>query len=109
MAAPKIEGLQIVPVALEDAQLVLCLVGELDFATVGPTRARLHEFDDDPVVLDLSGVTFTDSTGLALLLEERARALQRGISFPIRGAVGQTLELLERTGVLDLLSSDVGT
>ena len=99
------EGLQIVPIALEDAQLVLCLAGELDFATVGPVRARLRELEDGPVVLDLSGVTFTDSTGLALLLEERARARRRGAPFRVRGAGGQTLELLKRTGLLALLSS----
>jgi anti-sigma B factor antagonist len=105
MAARNMEGLQIVPVAFEDAQLVLCLAGELDFATVGPVRARLRELDDGPVVLDLSGLTFTDSTGLGLLLEERARARRRGTQWRIRGAGGQTLELLKRTGVLALLSS----
>jgi anti-sigma B factor antagonist len=107
MAARNMEDLQVVPIALEDAQLVLCLAGELDLATVGPVRARLRELDDEPVVLDLSELTFTDSTGLALLLEEQARARRRGTQLQIRGAGGQTLELLKRTGVLALLSSAV--
>jgi stage II sporulation protein AA (anti-sigma F factor antagonist) len=97
--------LQIVPVALRDGEIALCLEGELDYATVGPVRARLREIHAQSVVLDLSGVTFTDSTGLALLLEERADARRRGTRFGIRGAGGQTLELLERTGVLALLTS----
>jgi anti-anti-sigma factor len=100
------EGLQVVPVAFGDSEWLLCLAGELDFATVGRVRARLREFNDTPVVLDLGALTFTDSTGLALLLEERARAQQHGRELRIRGANGQTRELLERTGVLSLLSSD---
>jgi anti-anti-sigma factor len=102
------EGLRIVPVALEDAEWVLVLTGELDYATVERVRARMREFEDGPVALDLSGLKFMDSTGLALLLEERARARRRGTQFRIRGAGGQTLELLERTGVLALLSSSTG-
>lgn len=106
MASEHMEGLQIVPVAFEDADWLLCLVGELDVATVGRVRARLREFDHGPVVLDLGGLTFTDSSGLALLLEERARARRHGTELRIRGVNGQTRELLERTGVLDLLSPE---
>jgi anti-anti-sigma factor len=102
MRAGDTEGVQIV--ALDDAPWALCLAGELDIATVATVRARLRELDGQPVVLDLSGLTFTDSTGLALLLEERLRAQRHGMSLRIRGAAGQTLQLLERTGLLRLLS-----
>jgi len=61
------------------------------------------------MALDLGGLTFTDSTGLAFLLEERVRAQRRGTPFRIRGAGGQTLDLLERTGLLGLLSSSDGS
>jgi anti-anti-sigma factor len=91
--------------AREDARWVLSLAGELDVATVETVRARLRELDERPIVLDLSGLTFTDSTGLAFLLEERVRARRRGTSLWVRGVGGQTLELLERTGLLDLVSS----
>lgn len=104
MPSRNMDGLQIVPVALEDPEWLLCLVGELELSTVGSVRARLREFDDRPVVLDLRGLTFTDSTGLALLLEERARARRRGSELRIRGATGQTLELLKRTGALDVFT-----
>ena len=97
MSTTDMEGLQIVSRTSEDAVALLFVAGELDFATAGPLRARLRALGDRPVVLDLGGLTFTDSTGLALLLEERARAGLR-----IRGATGQTRELLERTGVLGL-------
>lgn len=97
MSSTDVEGLKIVSRTSEGAARLLFLAGELDFATTGPLRARLRALGDPPVVLDLSGLTFTDSTGLALLLEERARTGLR-----IRGATGQTRELLERTGVLGL-------
>jgi anti-anti-sigma factor len=109
MRARNFEDLQIVAVALEDAPWVLWLGGELDIATVGQVRGRLREFDDEPVALDLGGLTFTDSTGLAFLLEERVRAQRRGTPLRIRGAGGQTLDLLERTGLLGLLSSSDGS
>ena len=108
VAARKMAGLRIVRVNLEDAEWVLYLAGELDYGTVGSVRVRVREFEDRHVALDLSGLTFTDSTGLALLLEERARSLRRGTRFRIRGANGQTLELLERTGLLSLLASPTG-
>jgi anti-anti-sigma factor len=84
---------------------VLCLAGELDVATVAAIRARLRELDGLPVMLDLSGLTFMDSTGLAFLLEERARAQRQGMSLRVHGAGGQTLALLERTGLLGVLSA----
>ena len=103
MRSTHMEGLRIVTVDLEGAERLLCVSGELDFSTAAPLRSRLRELDDRPAVLDLSGLTFTDSTGLALLLEERAR----GAGLRVRGANGQTRELLERTGLLDLLERPV--
>lgn len=110
MTPPHDGGLQIVPNASDDTKwLMLRLEGELDFATAAPLRARLQELDDQPLMLDLSGLTFTDSTGLAILLQERARALRQGTPFGICGVAGQTRELLERTGVLELFGSPTGT
>jgi anti-anti-sigma factor len=98
-----VEGLHVI--AIEDAPWVLCLAGELDVATVGAVRARLRELDDQPLILELSGLTFTDSTGLASLLEARLRAQRQGTPFRIRGARGQTLALFERTGILARLTT----
>jgi len=101
MPSPHTE-LTIVSVASEDVGRLVRLEGELDLSTAPALRARLPEFDDQPLVLDLGGLIFTDSTGLAILLEERARRLRRGPALRIRGATGQTREMLERTGVLAL-------
>jgi anti-anti-sigma factor len=47
------------------------LEGELDMATAGELTELLHAAadSDDPVVLDFSGVSFMDSSGLRALLE----------------------------------------
>lgn len=104
MPSPPTEQLLIVPIASDVGErLLLRLDGELDLATAALLQARLREFDDQALTLDLSGVSFTDSTGVAILLKERARALRRGTTLRIRGATGQTRELLNRTGVLALL------
>ena len=104
MPSPRTEQLQIAPIASEVTErLLLRLDGELDLATAALLRARLREFDAQALTLDLTGVSFTDSTGLAILLEARTRARRSGTTLRIRGASGQTRELLERTGVLTLL------
>ncbi len=104
MPSPYKEQLQIMAIASEvTGRLLLRLDGELDLAIAALLRARLRELDAQALTLDLSGVSFTDSTGLAILLQERARARRRGTTLRIRGATGQTRELLERTGVLTVL------
>jgi anti-anti-sigma factor len=56
---------------------VLLLAGELDLSTVGELSDRLSsELDGQPsaLTLDLSELTFMDSTGLRLLIELDLRA-----------------------------------
>ena len=50
-------------------------VGELDIATVDSLRHALFDIDDgaQTIVLDLSGLSFIDSTGLRLLLDLNER------------------------------------
>jgi anti-anti-sigma factor len=50
-------------------------VGELDLATVDGLQQVLLEIDDgaETIVLDLSGLSFIDSTGLRLVLELNER------------------------------------
>ena len=55
---------------------VVTVSGEIDLATQGQLRARLNELvvaGHVDLVLDLSGVTFVDSTGLGALIGTRRR------------------------------------
>jgi len=57
------------------------LRGELDLSTVDKVEKALavvHEGDDEVLVLDLSGLSFLDSTGLRLMVTADQRAQKEG-------------------------------
>jgi anti-sigma B factor antagonist len=87
--------------------VLLRLRGELDVHGAPTLRARLVDLMPvrAPLVLDLRGLAFMDSSGLAALLELRSRARALGWEVQIRGARGRVRELLERTGTLALVES----
>ena len=57
----------------------------------------------DVLRVDLSGVSFLDSYGVATLVSLLKESRDRGKSFVIEGAQGQVLEKLGVTGVLKVL------
>ncbi len=55
----------------------ICPVGELDLATADELQRELERVeatDVESIVLDLSGLTFMDSTGVRLLITANARS-----------------------------------
>lgn len=64
---------------------VLAVLGELDLATVDGVRARLDALRAErrPVVLDLDGLEFMDSTGIRLVLQAAQDGAQTGWDFTI--------------------------
>jgi anti-sigma B factor antagonist len=64
---------------------VLAVHGELDLATVDDVRARLDALQAErrPVVLDLDGLAFMDSTGIRLVLQAAQDAVRTGWDFRI--------------------------
>ena len=82
------------------------LRGELDIATLDDARRQIEavEAGAPPVlVLDLSRLTFVDSSGvrLALLADDRARAEGRRLA--VRLGTGQALRVFQSLGLLDKL------
>lgn len=73
----------------------LALSGDLDFASFDPLSAAL---DDVPgaVRLDLSGLTFMDSTGLGLILER----LKEG-PVTLVGTSPHIMRMIDRCGVAE--------
>jgi anti-sigma B factor antagonist len=61
------------------------LRGELDLATVDEVRARLDALraQGRPVVLDLDGLSFMDSTGIRLVLESVRHRERDGWQFEV--------------------------
>ncbi|MEA2409011.1 MAG: anti-sigma factor antagonist [Thermoleophilaceae bacterium] len=69
-----------------DGYELLTVDGELDIATAPRMISALSEALTDmafPLVVDLSRVVFMDSTGLALLMNARRRAMRLGQGFAI--------------------------
>jgi anti-sigma B factor antagonist len=95
------------------ATAVVRVSGELDIATVPGLTDVLRGLEQpcDRVVLDLSGLTFIDSTGLTLAVTEHQRAAKDGVELVLAGATENVLEVFRLTG-LDVtlpMAPDVAT
>ncbi|HEV7846670.1 MAG TPA: STAS domain-containing protein [Thermoleophilaceae bacterium] len=98
------------PLAVErsqsDGYAVLTVDGELDIATAPRMIAALNEALADmaaPLVVDLTSVVFMDSTGLALLMNARRRAMRLGQGFAIvcpGGPIARVFEIADMVGSL---------
>lgn len=79
--------------------------GEIDFSVTPKVReALLQLVGDSPrdIVLDLSGLDYIDSSGLALLLELRRQLVDTGRSVRIRAITSQVRKLFNLTQLGDL-------
>lgn len=87
-----------------DGRRRLNLRGELDLGTTPAVRAALSKAQTEgaAIVVDTTGVTFIDSTGLATLVAARQRMGDRFTLIPGRS----TRRLLELSGTLDLFGLD---
>ena len=83
--------------------------GDVDTYTSPELRKALTELVREghaDLALDLSGVTFLDSSGLAVLINTAKACRTRGGSFRIAAATPVTLRLLEITGLTRSLEAD---
>jgi anti-anti-sigma factor len=90
---------------LEDARL-LRAAGEIDFSSVAALRREVDTAreEDATVLLDLSGVTFIDSSGLHLLLEASQRSVASDWAFFVVQPSEVVRRLIEVSGTADLLT-----
>jgi anti-anti-sigma factor len=86
--------------------------GEMDMATVGAVEAELRrarQAGSDRIVLDLSGLTFMDSTGLHLVTRWSSEASNDGFRFEIAPGppvIQRVFELAQMTDGLPLRRSE---
>lgn len=80
-------------------------MGEIDLATAGQVQSALNEAlgAGTVVELDLSEVTFIDSTGLRAILLTHNSAQEQGREFTVTGANAAARRLLELTGVAEVV------
>ena len=83
-----------------DGCIVVRPAGEIDLSNSDALRGHLDNLvDRGQVVVDLSGVSFLDSTALGALIIVRKRAAGRGTSLHLAGAYGTALKVLQITGL----------
>lgn len=91
-----------------DGESVLHVAGEIDMATAPAFRdAALQAIVDNgpSLTLDLSGVTFMDSTGLHVLVATYRRVRVHAGTFTLRDTPDIVRKLLRVTGLDELLMS----
>lgn len=89
-------------------RVVLKLHGELDAYSAPALRQALwdliEEEGDLNVVIDLSAVTFIDSSGLGVLVGAQRNARRRGGELVLSGPTSATFKVLEMTGLHKLFT-----
>ena len=96
-----------VGVSRSDGGVVVGVVGELDLATAPQLRdslVALSEEGQTQVVLDLTRLSFIDSTGLSVLVMALNRARADGGSVLLRNPSQSVLRILEITGLVSVFT-----
>ncbi|MEV0895921.1 STAS domain-containing protein [Actinoplanes sp. NPDC049802] len=90
----------------ENGTTTLTLDGEIDILTVERVRVALGEaVEARPrrIVVDMSGVSFIDSTGLGALISGFQRARDSGIGFSLSHPSTQVRQVLVLSGLLEVV------
>ncbi|GEO24695.1 hypothetical protein AAC03nite_04800 [Alicyclobacillus acidoterrestris] len=82
---------------------VLAIVGEVDFSTVDQVLSLMDKHRLDSVVLDWSGISFIDSTGIGLILRAIMEIRDAGGQITIVSIPAPIEQVLEEMGVMDII------
>lgn len=91
------------------AKILIRVKGEVDLSNAARLEEAIHSACEEagrPIVVDLSGLEFIDSTGLSVLVAATRRFRENGNRLRVRGASGQVRKILEVAGVHDWLFLD---
>ena len=103
------DGNLVVEVVVDGTDVHVTVVGEIDAASAAPLKRRLEEVIESTsgaVVLNMSGVSFIDSTGLSALLNLRQHLAERHRTLTLRDVSAPTRQLLKLTGLGTMLGVD---
>jgi anti-sigma B factor antagonist len=95
------------PVPRRRHQVVLALEGEFDVAAAAEAIKRLIGIELRPgmeLLLDLSGLTFMDSTGIRFVLQARDHALRHAASMLVVPGPERVMRVLELVGLTEQLN-----
>jgi anti-sigma B factor antagonist len=91
----------------EDGVVIVTVVGEVDTFTAPVLRSSLDtQLEQQPreLVIDLSGVQFLGSAGLAVLVETQKSARSRDVELRLVATTRAVTRPLEVTGLIDLFT-----
>ncbi len=91
----------------EDGAVTVTVVGEVDTFTAPVLRSSLDtQLEQQPreLVIDLSGVQFLGSAGLAVLVETQKSARARDVELRLVATTRAVTRPLEVTGLIDLFT-----
>ena len=89
---------------LRDGAHLVRVRGEVDIATAPAFRGALLHHTEGDVHVDLSDVSFMDSSGLSVLLSAHKAVGVRGSQLIVHGATGAVLRTMEITGMHEVLN-----
>ena len=92
--------------AEHDGEWLITLSGELDMATAPDLANVLHSLvgpGPDKVILDLSALSFIDSSGIAVLVGSQHKLIEQGRHLTIRGARSHAMKVFEIAGLVEFL------
>lgn len=95
---------------MNDNELSAALKGEFDEYTAQYVRLSLDTLLKDiscikrpKLILDLSGVSFMDSTGIGVLLGRYNKFSKNGIQIYIKNPLGHVDRILKMTGIYEIM------
>lgn len=93
-------------------ELTVLIAGELDHHEARHAIERAEDllvlYPCEKLTLDLSGLTFMDSSGLALVLHLFRTAARCGRAFSVRGAPPQAMRVFEAAGLPQVMIFERG-
>ena len=95
-----------VQVTREGGTTTVVVAGEIDLVTAVRLDRELSDAiarDPEWLRLDLLGVSFMDTSGVAVMLKARRSALEAGCRYTVKSASPTIQRLLEITGLASLL------
>lgn len=90
--------------------LLISLKGELDESTAPYVRLSLDSSLEEAIqknisklILDFSGITFMDSTGIGVLIGRYKKCRKNNINILIKNSYGHVDKILQMTGIYEIM------
>jgi anti-sigma B factor antagonist len=90
-------------------QSVLLIAGDVDLATAPIVINKVESLFREPIArlaLDLGGVTFLDSSGIAALLKARTLSVEQGVPFTIASVSTTAKTVIGTAGLVELFGME---